>query len=316
MLTYAKLKNNPRRFLAVTSVRQDEFEHLLPVFAEAYAARHSSTHTQAGQPRQRQAGGGRKARLASVEDKLLFILMYHKTYPLQTTHGLQFGLSQAQTNEWVHRLMPILNTALERLGYAPERDPVAFAQREGPADPPLAVQIDGTERRRQRPKDPEKQRDHYSGKKKAHTDKNVILADERTRQAVYLSQTCAGKTNDKQVAEQEAIHYPDGTRLTKDMGFQGYEPANVLTIQPKKQRRGSFLSLTDRLSNRLIASARIVVEHVIAGIKRCRIVKDVFRNTMPGFSDLVMQIACSLHNLRTDFRYLQALPYQLKRYFR
>jgi len=31
---------------------------------------------------------------------------------------------------------------------------------------------------------------------------------------------------------------------------------------------------------------------------------------------LVMQIACSLHNLRTDFRYLRSLPYQLKCYFR
>jgi hypothetical protein len=144
----------------------------------------------------------------------------------------------------------------------------------------------------------------------------VILADERTRQVIYLSQTYPGQTHDKQVAEQEAIHYPDGTQLTKDMGFQGYEPANVLTIQPKKQRRGSFLSAADRLSNRLIASARSVVEHVMAGIKRCRIVKDVFRNTQPGFSDLVMQIACGLHNLRTDFRYLQTLPYQLKHYFR
>jgi len=144
----------------------------------------------------------------------------------------------------------------------------------------------------------------------------VILADERTRQVVYLSQTCAGKTNDKQVADQEAIHYPDGTRLTKDMGFQGYEPANVLTIQPKKQVRGSFLGTADRLANRLIASARIVVEHVIAGVKRCRIVKDVLRNTKQGFSDLVMQIACALHNLRTDFRYLRSRPYQLKGYFR
>ena len=144
----------------------------------------------------------------------------------------------------------------------------------------------------------------------------MILADEQTRQVVYLSQTYAGKTNDKQAADLEAIHYPDGIRLTKDMGFQGYEPANVLTIQPKKQMRGSFLSLTDRLSNRLIASVRITVEHVIAGIKRCRIVKDVFRNTKSGFSDLVMQIACGLHNLRTDFRYLRTLAYQLKCYFR
>ena len=144
----------------------------------------------------------------------------------------------------------------------------------------------------------------------------MILADERTRQVVYLSQTYAGKTHDKDAADLEAIHYPDGTRLTKDMGFQGYEPANVLTIQPKKQMRGQFLSAVDRLSNRLIASARVGIEHVMAGIKRCRIVLDVFRNTKSGFSDLVMQIACGLHNLRTDFRYLQSRPYQLKCYFR
>lgn len=166
MLTYADLKDNRLRFLAVTSVTPDEFERLLPAFAAAYAAQQSRTHTQTGAPRQRQAGGGRKANLASIEDKLLFILMYHKTYPLQTTHGLQFGLSQAQTNEWIHRLTPLLNVALVQLGYAPERDPVAFAQREPPAGQPLALQLDGTERRRQRPQDPQKQREHYSGKKR------------------------------------------------------------------------------------------------------------------------------------------------------
>ena len=152
MLTYAKLKDNPRRFLAVTSVTLDEFQHLLPVFVEAYAVTQSSTHTQAGQPRQRRAGGGRKARLAAGEDKLLFILMYHKTYPLQTVYGLQFGLSQSQTNDWVHRLMPVLNTTLAQLGYAPERAPEAFAQGQPGAERPPALQIDGTERRRRRPK--------------------------------------------------------------------------------------------------------------------------------------------------------------------
>jgi hypothetical protein len=33
--------------------------------------------------------------------------------------------------------------------------------------------IDGTERRRQRPKNAKKQEEYYSGKKKAHTDKNT-----------------------------------------------------------------------------------------------------------------------------------------------
>jgi hypothetical protein len=44
------------------------------------------------------------------------------------------------------------------------------------------------------------------------------------------------------------------------------------------------------------------VEHAIAGVKRSRTVKDVLRNTKDNFSDLVMVIACSLHNLRVDHR--------------
>jgi hypothetical protein len=46
-----------------------------------------------------------------------------------------------------------------------------------------------------------------------------------------------------------------------------------------------------------------VVEHVIAGVKRCRIVKDVLRLTKEGVSDLVMEIACGLHNLRVSCRH-------------
>jgi hypothetical protein len=50
--------------------------------------------------------------------------------------------------------------------------------------------------------------------------------------------------------------------------------------------------------NRKLARTRVRVEHAIAGIKICRITKDQFRNTKDGFSDMVMLIACGLHNLR------------------
>ena len=59
----------------------------------------------------------------------------------------------------------------------------------------------------------------------------------------------------------------------------------------------------DQLLNHLFSSARMVVEHVIAGVKRCRIVKDVLRLTKEGISDLVMEIACGLHNLRVRCRH-------------
>jgi hypothetical protein len=40
------------------------------------------------------------------------------------------------------------------------------------------------------------------------------------------------------------------------------------------------------------------VEHALAGAKRCRIVKDVLRNTKEAVSDSAMEAACGLHNLR------------------
>jgi hypothetical protein len=74
-----------------------------------------------GKVRQRQVGGGAKGIWAHMEDKLLFILVYQKTNPLHTMHGLPFGLSQPQSHYWIHRLLPVLRHALAALGMAPER---------------------------------------------------------------------------------------------------------------------------------------------------------------------------------------------------
>jgi len=98
MLTHARLKDRPREFLAAIGLTHSEFERLLPAFAPAYAALYPPDKTLAGKQRQRRAGGGVKGVMAQMEDKLLFILVYHKTHPLQTMHGLQFHLSQSQTN--------------------------------------------------------------------------------------------------------------------------------------------------------------------------------------------------------------------------
>ena len=43
---------------------------------------------------------------------------------------------------------------------------------------------------------------------------------------------------------------------------------------------------------------RVRAEHAIAGIKICRITKEVFRNLADGSSDLTMSLATGLHNLR------------------
>lgn len=149
-----------------------------------------------------------------------------------------FGLSTAQANYWLHRLLPVLRSALGGLGVLPERDGDRLARRPGSPGGARVVIIDGTERRRQRPKDAEKQALHYSGKKKAHTDKNVLVASAADEQVLFLSRTYPGKAHDKRVADEGHVRYPPGTTLYKDTGFQGYEPAGAKTCQAKKKAAG------------------------------------------------------------------------------
>lgn len=236
MLTYATLKKTPRKLIALTSLTPDEFELLLPAFEQAYLKKYPVSKTKVGGERKRQAGGGRKGYLANIEEKLLFALVYQKTYPLQSVMGELFGMGQSQANKWIHELLPILKQALDDLGYAPERDPQAFAKQEQGRKDAVDSIIDGTERHRQRPKQPKKQALHYSGKKKIHSDKNIVIATAKKKRISFLSQTYPGRTHDKKVADTEAIAYPPHIRLHKDTGFQGYAPKVRKLCQPKKNR--------------------------------------------------------------------------------
>jgi hypothetical protein len=234
MINYMTLSNRPRPFLALTGLTTTEFRDLLPSFEAAYDRASPAERTATGQPRRRWPGGGRHAVLYTAADKLLFVLVYLKTYPLQAVLGQLFGLSTSQANYWLHHLLPVLRSALDDLGVLPERDGDRLGAQ--PAEPRRCrlVIIDATERRRQRPKKAEKQALHYSGKKKTHTDKNVLVVRAADQRVLFLSQTYAGKVHEKRVAEEARLTYPPGTTLYKDAGFQGYEPAVEKTCQAKK----------------------------------------------------------------------------------
>jgi hypothetical protein len=234
MVTCERLQADRRQFLALTGLTLPEFQLLLSSSPRAFQRLYPASQTTEGRPRRRAVGGGCRGRLQRPEDQLLFILVYLKTYPLQAVMGELFGLSQPRVNYWIHRLLPVLQGTLDDLGVCPERDAAHFARSQGAPGAEPCLIIDGTERRRRRPKSPEKQALHYSGKKKAHTDKNVVIVTLPRKRVDFLSHTRAGKTHDKKIADTEGITYPPETVLYKDTGFQGYNPAVKETHQAKK----------------------------------------------------------------------------------
>src|SRR5215471_5570326 len=174
--SYQQVQAPPKLLLAMTSLTHAEFQQWLAHFQYAWE-QYVQQHYVDRDDRQRQYGAGRsEATWVTFEDKLLFILYYVKVYPLQEILAFEFGMVQSTANEWIHILSEVLNKALDHGGYVPERDPKQLATvLESEAE--STYDIDKTERPRQRPGDPEKQKHYYSGKKKPTRSRISLLAE-------------------------------------------------------------------------------------------------------------------------------------------
>ncbi len=299
MICFEQLKHKPALLKCLTGLTVEGFVALLAAFAAAYAVELNHRDERRGTPRQREPGAGQKGAMPHLADKLVFILFYFRLYPVQMAQGFFFGMGQPQANEWIHRLSPVLKTALGYDIQLPARHPQDIKAVLA-ACPGLEFILDGTERPIRRPTDPARQRANFSGKKKRHTRKNNVITDKRTGKVKGLSPTVEGKRHDKKLADEQDGAFPPGSTLWKDTGFQGYEPNKVKTLQPTRKPKGRDLSPDEKAANTAISRERILIEHTLGGVKVFRIVHDVFRNVREGFDDLVMEIACGLHNFRID----------------
>jgi len=242
---------------------------------------------------------GREFVLRSSEEKLFFVLLYMKCYPIFEVAGWIFDVHKSSCCRWVKWFLPALERTLGEEQVLPKRK-ITDAKEFLSLFPEVrAVFVDGTERPIQRPKDSQRQKENYSGKKKRHTRKGIVVNDEKKR-VLILTETVEGKKNDFKIYQEERIGdgFPDDIDCYVDLGFQGIEKVSPkLTLHiPKRKPRGGELSVEEKQKNREISSRRILSEHAIGGVKRYAIVSDVYRNHREGFDDKVMLVACGLWN--------------------
>jgi Helix-turn-helix of DDE superfamily endonuclease len=140
-LRFAELQSRPIEFLDFTSLTLDEFQQLVPPFEAAFHT-HMAVWRMDGKPRTaRRFAVYKNCPLPTPEDRLLFILVYLKTYALQVVHGRLFGMVQGKANQWIHVLLPVLLAALRALGDAPARSLSALAQRLGVSEADAATVV-------------------------------------------------------------------------------------------------------------------------------------------------------------------------------
>src|ERR671931_985180 len=140
-LRFADLQTRPTELLDLTSLTVEEFQQLVPPF-EAMFQTHMAAWRLDGQPRTaRRYTTSKHCPLPTPEDRLLFILVYLKTYALQVVQGRLFGMGQSKAHQWMHVLLPVLLAALRALGDAPARSLTALAQRLGVAETDAATVV-------------------------------------------------------------------------------------------------------------------------------------------------------------------------------
>jgi Helix-turn-helix of DDE superfamily endonuclease len=122
MLRYENVASKENDFLAMTGYTTREFTALLPQFQMSYDE-YLSEYTIEGYERTGPVPTTyHNSPLPTIEDKMLFILVFLKQNPTQIVQGYLFGMSQPNANKWIHLLHTVLNRALDAQGCLPNRD--------------------------------------------------------------------------------------------------------------------------------------------------------------------------------------------------
>ena len=286
--------SQPRVTQAVLGVSRAEFERLLPAFSACLI----QYRIELKPDRIRKVGGGRKGDLPSDEDKLIYILLYLKLYPTYDALAVLTGHCRSKCGDSVKLLLPVLEKSLGRHLVLPVRRGRSLEDifRENPEL--KDVFIDGTERRVNKPKKLKVRDKLYSGKKKSHTRKSIVVSDERKR-ILLLSQAKSGRRHDKRIVDKNLIaeHIPASVTAWTDTGFIGMQHIHANTIMPKKATKNHKLTDREKQDNRVIASIRVVNEHAIGGMKRFKAASDIYRNRLPNMDDRLMRVSAGLWNL-------------------
>lgn len=304
MLRYETLRRRPGGVKALTGLSIREFEELYRRFLAAW--REAERERQSRPDRQRAIGAGRRYKL-DLATYLLMTMMWVRLYLTTEALAVLFGVDKATVSRNGRRILAVLRRVSE--GEIEWPDPPVHGEGKSLAealadDSDLLAILDGTEQPMRRPRDPQRQRTFYSGKKKRHTIKNGIVVNEQGLiRAVTLS--TPGSMHDLSHFRASGVleRIPRKVGVVGDAGFDGlhHDLPEHSVATAHKARRNHPLTEDQKWINRELSCVRIVVEHVLAQIKHFRALAERFRHRLEIHDDLFLVVA-AIVNRRTRQR--------------
>lgn len=278
-----------KQYKAATGLDMKEFENLYLYFKNYYEPKKASPYPEVPQPV-----------LTDKREALFFILHYLKAYPTLENMGLYFGFDVRTVSDYIKILKGCLKAALKEAGSVP---PTLFKGQEEHDKAFEGIRelfIDGTEIPVNRSQNNDYQRFTYSGKKKANTQKAMVVSC-ASKVIRYIGMLWNGKTHDKKIFDHEMGEFDWSGKIRHvDMGYKGMEndgKGGMVFIPHKKPRNGE-LDSEQKEENRFFSSIRVTVENTIGGLKRYDIlkIKNRFHYIKKTYDSL--QLCAGLWNFR------------------
>lgn len=303
--SYNRLSMRPEMFKSFTGLEVSGFDSLRSKIESRYQE-HERRRLSRGD-RKRNFGAGRPFKL-SLEDRLLMLLMYYRTYVTSILIGLIFNIDQSNVLKDIRMLEPLVKECIllpqklhgmARRARTPEEVEQFF--------PGFKAFVDSTEQEIPRPKNAQKRKTHYSGKKKRHTVKTQLTVNSKGL-IIHRTNHATGRRHDLDIYRKNHPNLLKEVEQNFDRGYDGirnYFPDLKCAIPFKRRGHGrghrgekaEDLTPEQKSFNRKLSKVRVVVEHTISRLKKFNIFGTEFRNRLRHY-DMMTDIVSGLVNLK------------------
>ncbi len=288
MTIYDKLRCRPAAFRSLTGVSVEEFDQLYKQVASDIDEYEEGRLSR--RDRKRAIGGG-ASYTHDTRDRLLMAMIWLRMYPTYDVLGFIFDLHKSNIGR---NLKPVLTVLRKHLTV---EWPVETGRSKKALDqfmaefPEVVAIVDATEQPTYRPQDQDTQKRYYSGKKKRHTLKTQIVV-RPGGDIVDVSHTVPGSQHDKSLYDDSRVAdcLASDEAMMGDSGYQGMQHDH-LSVLPHKKPRGGQLTDEQKVFNRRVSKARVVVENTICQIKTFRVMADRYRHPRDSHNDVFHMVA-------------------------
>ena len=298
MLNYDRLSKKPLLFRSFTGLELSEFDSICKEVESKYP-KYEIKRLSKQKERTRSIGAGRHFK-QPIRDRFLMLLVYYKLYITNSLSGFLFDLDQSNVHRDIRYMEPIVKDCIplpQKLYNITRR--LRTVQEVEVYFPGFKAFIDASEQEIPVPKDKNRKKEYYSGKKNRHTVKTQYMVNKKGK-ILHKSKFKKGRQHDYTVYKDEHPITPKSVKNYYDLGYVGVEKdfPNVKVVLPiKKKRNVVELTQKEKTYNKRHRRQRVIIEHTICRIKKFGIMGNKYRNRLKRY-DVMSDIVSGLVNYR------------------